>query len=322
MAETKYSIIADPKGKSWDFALSVFNDLRLRSDAFELNEVNIKEFRDGEIKPKIKENVRGKVCFFIHDSSKDPSRWFLELCLVNQALKKSSASEIVDVFPYLKFARQDRKDESRVPISAEVIADAIELYADGVLTLDVHNPSIDGFFKIRFDNLYSFSTVVKYLKEKAKEDLSNFVVMSPDAGGAARAAAFAKAVGIKDVVIGYKVRKEEGEVDNLRISGNVEGKDIFVIDDMVDSGGTIVKASQVAKSLGAKKFYVYCTHGLFTKGVDSVLSHVDKFFIGDTIRHEKNEKIEVIPFTRLFADAIYRMSHGMSLSALFDENGK
>jgi len=314
----RFSIIADPNGPGWKFAESIFNELRTMSEQFELNKVDIKEFRDGEIKPIIKDNVRGKKCFFIHDSNKNPGRWFLELCLVNQALKKSSACEIVDVLPYFKFARQDRKDEPRVPINAEIVADVIELYADGVLTLDVHNPAIDGFFKIRFDNLYSFATVEKYFKDKSKIDFSNVVIMSPDAGGAARAAAFAKRMNIKEVVVGYKVRKEAGEIEELRISGDVEGKDVFIVDDIIDSGNTLIKASQTAKQNGAKRIYVYCTHALFTKGIEYLAPHFDKLFVSDTLSKVNHEKVEIISFTHLFAEAINRMSQGMSLSALFN----
>lgn len=319
MMPDKYVIIADPEGAGWEFAKAIFNNLRVMSEQFELSEVSIKEFHDGEIKPKIKENVRGKRCFFIHDSNKNPSRWFTELCLINQALKKSSACEIVDVLPYMKFARQDRKDESRVPINAEVVADIIELYADGILTLDVHNPAIDGFFKKRFDNLYSFSTVIKYLKECCPEIVENLVIMTPDAGGAGRASAFAKKIGVKEVAVGYKVRRDAGVVEELRILGEISGKNILIIDDIVDSGGTLIKAAETARKMGANKVYAYCTHGLFTKGIESVLPHFDKFFVGDTIRQSTRDNLQVISFVKLFSEAIYRMSRGMSLSALFDK---
>ncbi|MEM4259419.1 MAG: ribose-phosphate diphosphokinase [Candidatus Pacearchaeota archaeon] len=319
MASENYVIIADPEGAGWGFAKAIFDNLRVMSEQFELSEILIKEFHDGELKPKIKENIRGKKCFFIHDSNKHPLRWFTELCLVNQALKKSSASEIVDVLPYMRFARQDRKDESRVPINAEVVADIIELYADGVLTLDVHNPAIDGFFKKRFDNLYSFSTVVKYLKENCPEIMHNLVIMTPDAGGAGRASAFAKKIGIKDVAVGYKVRRDAGIVDELRIVGDVNGKNVLIIDDIIDSGGTLIKASETARKMGANKVYAYCTHGLFTKGVETVLPHFDKFFVGDSIKQHQRNNLEVISFVKLFSEAIYRMCKGMSLSALFDK---
>src|SRR3989344_2603581 len=319
MIEKRFAILADPESESWGFAQRVFDNLRLKSDEFTLDKITVKEFRDGEIKPRISDNIRGRVCFFIHDSNKNPSRWFLELCLINEALKKSAASEIIDILPYFKFARQDRKDEPRVPISAEVVADVIELYADGVLTLDVHTPAIDGFFKIRFDNLHSFESVVKYLKEKNMIDFSNMVVMSPDAGGAARANSFAKYMGINDIAIGYKVRKEAGEVGDFRILGDVKDKDVFIVDDIVDSGNTLVRAAETLRLSGARRIYGYCTHGLFTKGQDYVLSSFDKFYVGDTIAQQAHEKLEVISFANLFAEAIYRVSQGMSLSELFKD---
>jgi ribose-phosphate pyrophosphokinase len=317
MAEKKYSIIADENSPNWEFARKIFDYLSNKSAEFELNKLKIRKFRDGEIKAKIALNVRGKKCFFIHDCSKLPAEWFLELAFINQALVKSSASEIIDVIPYLKFSRQDRKDESRVAINARVVADLIDKYADGVLTLDVHNPAIDGFYQKRFDNLYSFNTVVDYLKTNCPEIFENLVVMSPDAGGTERAGAFARKVGISDIAIGYKQRKTAGEVDNIKIIGDVSGKNVIIIDDIVDSGQTLVKASKIAKEMGANKIYAYCTHGLFTEGVEKVVENFDRFFVGDTLNQQKHEKLEIIPFYQLFAEAIYRISTGESLSALF-----
>ncbi len=314
----EYVILADPACVGWNFALDIFEDLKSRGGNFELSPIKIKEFRDGEIKPRIEKNVRGKSCFFIHDSNKDPSRWFLEIGLINQALEKSSAKKVIDVFPYHRFARQDRKDESRVPISAGVVARLVDEYVDSVLTLDVHNPAIDGFYKTRFDNLLSFPIVIRYLRENFEISSENTVMMSPDAGGATRAQEFARRMGIEQVVIGYKVRKIEGEVDKLRISGEVSGKDVFIVDDIVDSGGTLVKASSVVREQGARKVYGYCTHGLFTKGIEYVLPHFDAFFVGDTLKQKEDVRLKVVPFAPLFAEAIYRISNGSSLSELFD----
>jgi ribose-phosphate pyrophosphokinase len=318
MQNGKFSIIADPNSTNWQFAQNVFRELKQKCSDFELNKVSIKEFRDGEIKPKIELNVRGKCCFFIHDSSKNPGKWFLELALINQALKKSSASEIIDVIPYLKFSRQDRKDESRVSINAQVVADMVDRNADGVLTLDVHNPAIDGFYKKRFDNLYSFKTVLDYLKINYPDIFSNLIVMSPDTGGAGRANNFAKKIGITDIAIGYKQRKTAGEVESIKIIGDVNGKNVILIDDLVDSGNTLIKACKVAKEQGAKNVYAYCTHGLFTEGFDKLAEHFDLFFVGDTLLQKQHEKLKIISFVPLFAEAIYRISRGDSLSALFD----
>lgn len=312
------SIIGNPKGESWTFTSKIFEILKQKGSCYELNEVNFKEFRDGEFKPKITKNIRGKCCFYMQDSNINPSRWMAEIALVNEALVKSSAGEIIDVFPYLKFSRQDRKDESRVSISARVVADVISKYADAVITLDVHNPTIDGFYDIRFDNLYSFRTAVDHIKSKHPEILENLVVMSPDVGGSARANSFANKLGIEDIAIGVKKRKMAGEVDSLKIIGDVEGKNLILVDDIVDSGNTIIKACKVAKKQGAKKVYGYCTHGLFTEGIDKVADNFDLFFVGDTIAQKTHPKIEIISFAPLFAEAIYRITNGESLSALFD----
>ena len=157
-----------------------------------------------------------------------------------------------------------------------------------------------------------------YLKENHPEIISdNLVIMSPDAGGTARAAAFARRMGIERLVVGYKTRKEAGKVDQLKIVGEVEGCDVFLVDDIIDSGGTLSKAANVAREQGANKIYGFCTHGLFTKGYD-VLNSFNKFFVGDTLLHEENDKLKVVPLAPLFSEAIFRMSHGDSLSALFD----
>jgi ribose-phosphate pyrophosphokinase len=318
MANEKFSIILDADSPNAKLGLEIFKYLSKKSPNFELNKITIKKFRDGEIRPKIELNIRGKSCFFIHDCSKAPDAWFLELALINEAIKKSSAKEIIDVLPYLKFSRQDKKDESRVSINAQVVAQLIDSNANGVLTLDVHNPALDGFYKNRFDNLYSFKTVVEHLKSKHPEIFKNLVVMSPDAGGTQRANAFAKFAGIGDIAIGYKLRKTAGEVESIKILGEVKGKNVLLIDDMVDSGNTLIKACKVAKEQGAKKVYGYCTHGLFTEGVEKVVDNFDLFFVGNTLVQKEHPRLEIISFVPLFAEAIYRISQGESLSALYD----
>ncbi|MBS3079036.1 ribose-phosphate diphosphokinase [Candidatus Pacearchaeota archaeon] len=321
MVNHKCSIIADPDSPGWEFAEKIYHELRMKSDLFELNKINIKRFRDNEIKPKIELNVRERYCFFIHNSNSKPSDWFLELALINQALVNSSAYKVINVLPYLKFSRQDRKDESRVPISAKAIADVISLYANRVLTLDVHNLAIQGFYdtKVIFDSLYSFPTVINYLKKHHPEIINNLVIMSTDAGGAQRAKMFAKCLGIKDIAVGYKTREKTGEVEDLKILGDVKDKDVLIIDDIVDSGGTLIKAAEALRKEGANKVYVYATHGIFTKGYKEVTDCFDKLFIGDTIKQPEDINAEIISFIPLFAEAIYRISEGESLSELFKD---
>ncbi|VVB77796.1 Ribose-phosphate pyrophosphokinase [uncultured archaeon] len=316
----KCALLADPQGYGWEFAKGISQELKKGNNGFELNKIDIKRFKDGEIKPKIELNVRKRNCYFIHNPNSRPADWFLELCLINQGLKKSSAQEIINVFPYLKFSRQDRKDESRVPISASVVADVISLYADRVLTIDFHNSSIDGFYTVPVDNLSSYPVVIKHLKENHPKILENLVIMSTDAGGAPRAKAFAKKLGITEVAVGYKSRERANEVESFKILGDIKDKNVFIVDDMVDTGGTLIKACEYAKNAGALKTYGYCTHGLFTEGVKKVTDCFDLFFVGDTLKlpETPGKNVEIISFIPLFAEAIYRTSEGESLSELFN----
>lgn len=316
--ENACSILANPEGKAWEFAQSIYEKLHERSKRFELNEINIKTFRDEEIKVKLKDNVRRKNCFFIHDSTLNPADWFLQLILVNEAMKNSSANEIVDVLPYMKFSRQDRKDESRVAVNARVLADTLSLYADRVLTIDTHCGQLPSFYRIPFDNLYSSRLLYEYLKQKHSQLLENTVVMSPDAGGTSRAKGFASKLGIENIVIGYKFRKKDGEIQEFKVVGELKGENVLIIDDMIDSGGTIIEAAKSVRAMGAKKVYVYCTHGLFSKGREEISRAVDRVFVTNSIPQLVHEKIEVIPLENLFAEAIYRTNEGSSLSQLFE----
>lgn len=316
--ENGCSILADPQGNAWGFAQSIYENLRKRSSKFELNEVHVKQFRDGEIKVKIKDNARRKNCFFIHDSGKHPAEWFLELVLVNQALKNSSANEVIDVLPYMKFSRQDRKDESRVAVNARALSDVISLYANRVLTIDTHFPQLPSFYSIPFDNLYSSGLLHEYLQSNHPEILQDTVVMSPDAGGTSRAKAFASRLGISDIIIGYKHRKKDGEIQEYKIVGELKKENVLIIDDMVDSGGTLIEAVKCVKQAGAGKVFVYCTHGLFSAGRELVANAVDLMLVSNSIPQPEHKGIEVISLEGLFAEAIYRLNEGTSLSALFE----
>lgn len=317
-SENACAILANPEGKGWAFAEKVYSILRERSPRYELNEINLKQFRDGEIKIKIAENVRRKNCFFIHDSSLTPADWFLQLVFVNEALKNSSANEVVDVLPYMKFSRQDRKDESRVAVNARVVSDMLSLYANRVITIDTHSSQLPSFYRIPFDNLYSSRLLHEYLVKNHPGLLENTIVMSPDAGGTSRAKAFASKLGIEDIVIGYKLRQKAGEIHEFKVVGEVAGQNVLIIDDMVDSGGTLIEAAKSVRAAGAKNVYAYCTHGLFSKGRDDIGKAIDRFFVTNSIPQAPHEKIDVIPLEALFAEAIYRNNEGQSLSKLFE----
>lgn len=320
----KSSIIADPNGESWSFAKKVCEKLKEKEpDTYELNEVKISEFRDGEIKPKIDKNIRKRNCFFIHDSSQNPDRWFTELAFINYAMKHSSAQEIVDVLPYLKYARQDRKDESRVPINSKVVADVINQYATRAVTLDVHNYSVQGFFDVPMDPLQSHPTVSQYIRKNHPELLKNLVVVSPDVGGGKRAEGYKDLLQAESMAIGYKKRKVAGEIESIELTGDIKDKNVLIVDDIIDSGGTLIETANAARKKGAKSVNVYGTHGLFTKGLGYLADSedIDLLMVGDTIPLKnigKHPKIEKVSFVELFAEAIHRINKGESLSELFE----
>lgn len=324
MAAHKCCLLAVQGGYGWEYAKKIFEELKKKNNnTFELNPINCDapkyRFRDGELKPRVIRNIRKRNCYFIHDSTLHPSEWFTQLALVNYAIKFSSAQEIIDVMPYHKFARQDVKDESRVPISAKVVADIVSMYAKRAMCLDIHNPAIQGFYNIPFDPLDPTKAVLEYIGQNNPEVLENVVIMSTDTGGGKRARKYTKSIPNSDFVEGYKYRDAPGEVEKLKILGNVSGKNVLMIDDITDSGGTFVKAAEEVRRQGAQRVYAYCTHGLFTKGLNYVTDQFDLFFVGDTLKlsSEPGKNTKVIPFAPLFAEAIFRTSEGDSLTELF-----
>jgi len=233
----------------------------------------------------------------------------------------SSPDEINVVLPYTRFARQDRKDESRVSVNAKALADCVSLYAHRGMTVDLHCPNIQEYFKIPFDNLYSFPALIKYLKENHSEFLENLVVVSPDLGGGKRAEALVKRLvkqGINgDVALGYKTREKPNEVARTVVIGNVEGKNCLIVDDIIDTGGTIVKTAEELRGRGAKSVCGFAPHGLFTNGTE-YLKVFDKIFVGDTLNCTLGENFETVSLVSLFGEAIYKIIVGESLSVLFE----
>lgn len=318
------AIIADPQGKSYDFAKGIYTFLKSRENkdfsVCPLVDVEIINFRDGEFKVKISKNIRRKKCFFIFDSNKEPSRWLAELTFTLQAIASSSSEEINIIFPYFRFARQDRKDESRVSVNAKAVAEIISMYATRGLTVDLHAPQIQEYFKIPFDNLYSFPILINYLEANHKQIFENLVVVSPDLGGGKRADALVKGLikrGIKaEVALGYKRREKDNEVSKIMIIGDVKDKNCLIVDDIIDTGNTIVRTAEVLKENGAKKVFVYGTHGLFTEGIEK-FNVFDKVIVSDSLNNEAKKNLEIVSLTDLFGEAIYRTIIGKSLSELF-----
>jgi ribose-phosphate pyrophosphokinase len=322
------AIIADPEGEGYYFAKGIYNYLKTKEgDDFcvDLIEVNITNFRDGEFKVKIKENLRRKKCFLVLDSNKEPCRWFTELAFKLDAMRFSSPAEVNLVLPYVRFARQDRKDESRVGVSSKVLAKMISLYATRVLSVDLHVPQIQEYFDIPLDNLYSFPSLVNYIKKKHPEMLNNLVIVSPDLGGGKRAESLVKRLSSiriqAEVAFGHKTREKENEVAKSIIIGNVDGKNCLIVDDIIDTGNTLVKTAEKLKEKNAKKIFAYATHGLFSEGTEK-FSVFDKILVSDTLNllTQKPRNFETVSLINLFGEAIYRTVIGESLSVLFDAN--
>jgi len=317
-------IIADSKGKGFDFAGGVYEYLLSRDGRqFPVSLVDIEKtkFKDGEFKVKIAENIRRKKCFLIHDSNKEPCEWFTELIFTLEAVAFSSPSEMNIIVPYMRYARQDRKDESRVSVNAKALADTISLYATRGMTVDLHTPQMQQYFKIPFDNLYSFPILINYLIKKHPDFLQNLVVVSPDLGGGKRAEGFVKRLsdkGIKaEVAFGHKTREKENEVAKTLIIGNVENKNCLIIDDIIDTGNTLIKTAQALKEKGVGKIFAYGTHGLFSGGIEK-FRDFDKIMVSDTLKSSFSENLEVVSLVSLFGEAIYRTVIGESLSVLFE----
>jgi ribose-phosphate pyrophosphokinase len=286
----------------------------------ELGKAVLERFSDGEIRFYIEENIRRADVFIIQSGSYDANFHSMELFLMVDAFKRASAERITAVIPYYCYARQDWKDRPRVPISARVIAGLLEAAgADRVLTMDLHSPQIMGFFSIPVDNLMAAPVLAKHIQNLGLKDL---VIISPDAGGVARARGFAKRVGAKLAIID-KRRPAPNVAEVLHVIGEVKGKDVIILDDMVDTGGTLVQGVEALRREGAEKIYAACTHPVLSgNAVDKIEnSAMEKLIVTNTItlpdKVKKNQKIEVLSVADLFGEAIRRISEGSSVSSLF-----
>lgn len=330
----KVILLADKNSKSWDFAEKIKNYFE-KEKKFEvpLYEVSINYFRNKEIDMKIKTSVRQKEVYFIHDSSKNPQDWWVQLLLLKDLLLSSSANSVSFVLPNLLYSRQDRKDKPHVPISARALANSISLDLKRIITMDLHAAQIQGFYsqKIPVDNLYSFPEAVSYLRKNHFNDLENLVVVSPDIGGADRAKAFLKRLEkaqLDDVIkqeysfaLINKTRLVAGEIENMEAIGKVDGKNVLIVDDIIDSGKTLCEAADLLKKEGARELFCYGTHGIFTKGTKEICEKFEIVMTSNThyLEHSiENNKIEVVDVSPLFAEAIYRVQTGNSISELFE----
>ena len=282
-----------------------------------LSEASIKRFSDGEISVQIGESVRGKDVFIIQSTCAPTDTNLMELLILTDALKRSSASTVTAVIPYFGYARQDRKAAPRVSITAKLVANMIEIAGiDRVVTMDLHAGQIQGFFDIPVDNLYGTITFINYLKNK---HLSNPIVASPDIGGVARARSLAKQLNL-DLAIIDKRREKANESEVMNVIGDANGKDVILIDDMVDTAGTLIKAAAAFKERGATSVTAFCTHPVLSGPAYERIAAgaIDELVVTDTIPlKEQNEHIKVISVAPLFAEVIRRVYHDESVNNLF-----
>lgn len=291
-----------------------------------LGKINCRTFSDGEQHVQFLENLRGKNVFLVQ-STNAPADNFARLLLAVDAARGASAHEITAVVPYFGYARQDRKDKPRVPISARVFATALEaLGTNHVLTMDLHNDAIGGFFRsANVDYLYARPVFLSHFRKIFKDvlDKDDLVVVSPDAGGVVRAQSFAKRLmSSADLAILHKERDVPNQVARMKLIGDVKGKVALIVDDMVDTCGTLATAANLLVENGAREVYAAATHGVLSGQAFAVIdrSPIKKMFITDTILSDRtlSPKIEVVSVGEIFGDAISRIVSGESLSALFE----
>ncbi|MBP7502559.1 MAG: ribose-phosphate pyrophosphokinase [Aquabacterium sp.] len=288
-----------------------------------LGKASVGRFSDGETTVEIQQNVRGREVFVLQSTCAPTNDNLMELLVMVDALKRASAQRITAVIPYFGYARQDRRPRStRVPISARVVADLLETVGvNRVLTMDLHADQIQGFFNIPVDNIYASPVLLSDLQAKKYDDL---VVVSPDVGGVVRARALAKQLGC-DLAIIDKRRPKANVSEVMHIIGEIDGRNCVIMDDMIDTAGTLVKAAEVLKERGAKSVYAYCTHAVFSgPAIERIkASALDEVVITNTIplneAAKSTPKIRQLSTAFLFAETIRRITDGDSVTSLFSE---
>jgi ribose-phosphate pyrophosphokinase len=289
----------------------------------QLGQADVGRFSDGEVTVEIHQNVRARDVFVIQSTCAPTNENLMELAFMVDAIKRASARRITAVIPYFGYARQDRRPRSmRVPISAKVVANMLETVGvERLLTMDLHADQIQGFFDIPVDNIYASPVLLSDLKAKNYNDL---VVISPDVGGVVRARALAKQLGC-DLAIIDKRRPTANVSEVMHVIGEIEGRNCVIMDDMIDTAGTLVKAAEVLKERGAKSVYAYCTHPVFSgPAVERIAkSQIDEVVITNTIplsdAAKACKKIRQLSVAFLFAETIRRISDGESVTSLFAE---
>ena len=284
-----------------------------------LNKSSIIEFSDGEFEPSFDETVRGADVFLIQ-STTPPSDNLMELLLMIDAAKRASAANIIGVMPYFGYARQDKKGKPRVPIGAKLVANLLSAAGvDRIMTMDLHADQIQGFFEVPVDHLYASEL---FIEDITNLNLPNLIIASPDMGGSKRANAYAKILN-SGVVICYKERKQANVIGEMKILGDVNGKDVIIIDDMVDTGGTLTKAADLMMESGATSVRAYCTHGILSGTAYERLdnSSIAELVITNTIPKTHNSnKVREISVADFFAQTITSVVKNESISDKWRSN--
>ena len=287
----------------------------------DLGDTTVSTFSDGEIMVRLNENARGSDAFVIQSTCTPVNDNIMQLLLIIDALKRASAERITAVIPYYGYARQDRKVQPRVPISAKMVADLITAVGTNrVLTVDLHAGQIQGFFNIPVDNLYAAPVLIDYIKKKYVSD--SLVVVSPDAGGVERARAFAKRLNCSIAIID-KRREKANECEIMNVIGDVDNKDTLLIDDMVDTAGTMAQAAKALREQGAKRVSAACTHAVLSGAAIEKINNsvMEELIVTNTIPMDGKmmlcKKLKVLSIASLLGDAIKRINEESSISSLF-----
>lgn len=287
----------------------------------ELGRLEVIRFSDGELSVEINENVRGRDVFMVQSTSTPGNDHLMELLIALDALKRSSAWRITAVIPYFGYSRQDRKVKPRVPITAKLVADLLTAAgASRILTMDLHAGQIMGFFNIPVDNLNAAPVMLPYIREKY--GTKNLTIVSPDVGGVERARTYATRLDNAALAVIDKRRPGPNQIAEMKVVGDVKGQICLIIDDMVDTGGTLVKAAETLMRSGAKKVLACCVHGVFSGSADETLTNsaFEEILITDTIQIPKSfncSKVTKLSIAPIFAEAIRRIHSEDSISSLF-----
>ena len=322
-------VITEPKLISGNANLTLAKAIARRMSmhrgmSVNLVDARIERFNDQEIFVEVYENVRGEDMYIIQPTSNPANDNLMELLIMCDALRRSSADRITAVIPYFGYARQDRRSKARTPISAKLVANMIaEAGIDRVLTLDLHAAQIQGFFDIPVDNLYASPIFALDIEHHFRGKMADVMIVSPDVGGVARARELAKRIEAPLAIVD-KRREKAGEVAEMTVIGNVEGKTCIIVDDIADTAGTLCKAAELLMHNGAKEVHAYITHGVLSKGAAARVagSVMKSLVITDSIEPTDEVKscpnIRIVPTAPMFAQAILNIWNGTSVSSLFE----